>query len=179
MKAKILAVTPLIVSLGCAVPPSGELEANKELVQQFNEATNAADWDALAGIVAEDFTRHSAASGEPQVTSRDAFIELQKGFLDSFPDQRVTLHRLVAEGDFVAVQATYSGTQTGPMAGLPATGNTVESPFLGIFRIQSGEIAELWVEWDNLAMLAQLGLFPPPPAASVGGDSGPDDPAGL
>lgn len=23
-------------------------------------------------------------------------------------------------------------------------------------------LAELWVEWDNLAMLTQLGLFPPP-----------------
>jgi hypothetical protein len=34
---------------------------------------------------------------------------------------------------------------------------------MSIFRIEAGQIAELWVEWDNVAMLKQLGLFPPPP----------------
>ncbi len=27
---------------------------------------------------------------------------------------------------------------------------------------EAGKIAELWVTWDNLAGLAQLGLIPPP-----------------
>jgi hypothetical protein len=31
-----------------------------------------------------------------------------------------------------------------------------------MFRIEAGNIAELWVTWDNLAGLVQLGLFPPP-----------------
>ena len=29
-------------------------------------------------------------------------------------------------------------------------------------RRSEGKIAELWVEWDNLAFLKQLGHFPPP-----------------
>jgi hypothetical protein len=37
----------------------------------------------------------------------------------------------------------------------------VESKFIGIFRLEEGKIAELWVEWDNLATLTQLGHFPP------------------
>jgi predicted ester cyclase len=64
----------------------------------------------------------------------------------------------------VAILGTYSGTNTGPMGDIPATGKSIESPFLGIFRIESGKVAELWVEWDNLAFLAQLGLYPPPPS---------------
>ena len=63
----------------------------------------------------------------------------------------------------MAILGVYSGTNTGPMGDIPATGKSAESPFLGIFRIESGLIAELWVEWDNLAMLTQLGLYPPPP----------------
>lgn len=152
----------LLVTVGCAPSQTAQLEANKDLVRQFTEATNAADWDALSEIVAEDFTRHSAATAGPEVTSRDEFIELQKSFLVSSPDQRVTMQQLIAEGDRVAGLATYSGTQTGPIGDMPATGNTVEIPFLGMFRIESGRIAELWVEWDNVAMLTQLGLFPPP-----------------
>jgi steroid delta-isomerase-like uncharacterized protein len=149
---------------GCAPSPGAQLEANKELVGQFAKATNAADWESLAGVVAEDFTRHSAATAGPPVTSREQFIELQESFLVGFPDQKVTIQQLVAEGDLVAALATYSGTHTGPMGDVPATGLPVESPFLALFRIEGDQIAELWVEWDNLSMLNQLGLFPPPPA---------------
>lgn len=155
-----------LVAAGCAPSPSLQLEANKDLVRRFTEATNAADWDALAEIVAEDFTRHSAATAGPPVGSRDEFVRLQESFLGSFPDQRVTVQRLVAEGDYVAGLATYTGTHTGPMGEFPATGRTVESPFLAMFRVEEGRIAELWVEWDNLAILTQLGLFPPPPSSS-------------
>lgn len=162
LRANITISGFLLLAVGCTPAPNVQLEANKELVEQFTDAANAADWDALATIVSDDFTRHSAATAGAPVTSREEFIQLQESFLVSFPDQRVTLQDLVAEGDRVAVRATYSGTQTGPMGDLPATGKAVEGPFLAIFRIESGKIAELWVEWDNLAMLKQLGLFPPP-----------------
>lgn len=159
---RVPAVVLLAMAAGCAPSPTAQLEANKELVRQFTEATNAADWEALAEVVAEDFTRHSAATAGPPVTSREEFVRLQESFLVSFPDQRVTLEQLVAEGDWVAARATYRGTQTGPVGEFPATGKAVESPFLALFRNESGKIAELWVEWDNVAMLTQLGLFPPP-----------------
>lgn len=148
---------------GCAPSPSAQLEANKDLVRRFTEALNTANWDALDELVTEDFTRHSQATVGPQVTSREEFIQLQESFLVSFPDQRVTIEKLIAEGDEVAALATYSGTHTGPMGEFPATGRSVESTFLAVFRIDAGRIAELWVEWDNVAMLTQLDLFPPPP----------------
>jgi steroid delta-isomerase-like uncharacterized protein len=151
-------------AVGCAPSPTAELEANKDLVRRFTEALNAADWDALDELVTEDFTRHSEATAGPQANSREEFIQLQESFLVIFPDQRVTFRKLIAEGDEVAVLATYSGTQTGPMGDYPATGRSVESTFLAFFRIEAGRIAELWVEWDNVSMLTQLGLFPPPPA---------------
>ena len=44
---------------------------------------------------------------------------------------------------------------------LPATGKSVNGPFIAFFRIDSEKVAELRVEWDNVALLNQLG-FPPP-----------------
>lgn len=163
---KVLASVFLTIIIGCTTVPSTDLDANKNLVRRFTEATNLADWDALAEVVTEDFVRHSAATAGPPVTSREEFVLLQKGFLGSFPDQHVELEQLVAEGDRVAALATYSGTQAGPMGDFSATGKAVRAPFLAIFRIESGQIAELWVEWDNIAMLTQLGLFPPSPPSS-------------
>ena len=150
--------------VGCSGTDSTNLEANKELIRQFTAASNAADWDALVDIVADDFSRHSAASPGAPVTSRDEFVQLQESFLVSFPDQLVTVERLVADGDFVAALATYTATHTGPMGQVPATGNAVSVPFLALFRIEDGKIVELWAEWDNMFMLTQLGLAPPPPS---------------
>ncbi len=65
-------------------------------------------------------------------------------------------------GDCVAGYFTYSGTQEGAMGPFPATGKKADLKYLGILRIEDGKIAEMWVEWDNLAMLTQLSHFPPP-----------------
>ncbi len=35
-------------------------------------------------------------------------------------------------------------------------------PFMGILSVVNGKIAEMWVEWDNLGALAQLGHVPGP-----------------
>lgn len=73
---------------------------------------------------------------------------------------------IIAEGDKLAVYMTYTGTQKGPFGPFPATGKRVTPPFLGILRFEAGKIAEMWVEWDNLDMLKQLGLFSPPSETS-------------
>lgn len=168
MRPSTLVLSSLLAAaaVGCAPSPTAQLEANKDLVRRFTEALNTANWDALDELVTEGFTRHSQATAGPQVNSREEFVRLQESFLVSFPDQKVTIEKLIAEGDEVAALATYSGTHTGPMGDSPATGRSVESTFLAIFRIETGRIAELWVEWDNVAMLTQLGLFPPPPQPS-------------
>ena len=165
---------PLIMSTllaataaACAPPVETQLEANKEVVRRFTAIANAADWDALDEVMTEDFRRHSQASAGPPVESREAFKQLPRSFLASMPDQGVDFHMLIAEGDKVAGYATYSGTHTGPMGDFPITGKRAESKFLAMFRLEDGKIAELWVEWDNVAMLTQLGLFPPP--APTGG----------
>jgi len=150
-----------MVLLGCD-NPSKRLETNKNLIHRFTEATNAADWDTFDELLTTDFSRHCQATPNVQVNSREEFIKLQESFVASMPDQKITIKMLIAEGDKVAAYATYSGTLTGPMCEFPATGKSMESKFLSIFRIEGGRIAELWVEWDNLAMLTQLGLFPPP-----------------
>lgn len=161
-KATIFAVFALIIlSVGCESRQDNDLDANKNLVRRFVEISNAAEWDQLDEIVAFDFQRHSTATAGPPVRSLEDFVSLQKSFLSAFPDQQVRLDNMIAEGDFVAIRAAYLGTQTGPMGNLPATGKLVDGPFIAFFRIDSGKIAELWVEWDNVAMLTQLGLSPP------------------
>ena len=154
---------------GCAPAPDDELVKNKEVVKRFIEISNDADWEQLADVVAADFKRHSAATAGEPVRSLAEFVTLQQGFMTTFPDQHVRLDHMIAEGDHVAIRATYTGTQSGPMGAFPASGNTVDGPFIAFFRIESGKIAELWVEWDNVDILTQLGL--PPTMAAEDADA--------
>ena len=142
-----------------------EATVNEAVVLAMMEAINARDLDALDTLVAPDLKRHSAATPDVNVRSLDDF----KAFLESdfvmVPDSRMTVNRIFAADDMVAVHATYAGTQEGPMGPFPPSGKRMEAPFIGMLRLENGKIAEMWVEWDNLNALFQLGHFPPPGAA--------------
>jgi steroid delta-isomerase-like uncharacterized protein len=139
-----------------------DTDASKELVRKFGEAINSSNWDALDGILTEDFKRHCDATPEVQVNSLDEFKALQRSFLESLPDQRLDTELIVAEEDRVGFMGTYSGTHLGPLGDVPPTGKKAEIRVVGFFRVEGEKLAELWVEWDNVAFLAQLGLYPPP-----------------
>lgn len=139
-----------------------QLEANKNLVRQFAARIDAGEWDALDALVAEDIRRHSrATTARPEISSRKEFKRHEQARHTTWRDGRVTYDMMVAEGDMVAAYATFTGTNEGPLGEFPATGRSVEAKFLAMFRIEEGKIAEIWVEWDNVATLTQLGLFPP------------------
>ena len=159
----LLLILSILVFSSCEKSNEEKLSANKELIKKFTELLNDKQFDKLNTIMKEDFKRHSQATAEmPELNSLDEFIKLQEGFLSSISDQKVTIEKLIAEGNYVAAYATYSGTNDGPMPPFPATNKFAELKFVSIFRIEENKIAELWVEWDNLAFLTKLGLFPPP-----------------
>jgi steroid delta-isomerase-like uncharacterized protein len=138
------------------------IEANKKLVRAFADAGNRNDLEAFDTLLAADFVRHCEATPDIAVATRDEFKQFYEETAKTFPDQQMTLDTLVAEGDRVAFWGTFSGTQEGQMGPFPPTGRRLVSEIGGMFRIEAGNIAELWVTWDNLAGLVQLGLFPPP-----------------
>ena len=137
-------------------------ENNKELIRQFVEVGNSGDLEAFDDILAPDFVRHCQATPEVIVNSCEDFKKFVRETTTTFPDQRVVMDTLVAEGDRVAFLGTFSGTQDGQMGPFAPSGKLLEAEMAGMFRIHDERIAELWVTWDNVAGLVQLGHFPPP-----------------
>ena len=74
-----------------------------------------------------------------------------------FPDSVQTITHLVAEGNLVAIWATYEGTQKGSLGPFPPSGLRARFDFGAVFRVESAKIAEWWVTWDNTAILRALG----------------------
>lgn len=138
------------------------VDRNKELIRRFVRAGNDRDFEALEAIVHPAFERHCPATPDVEVRSFEDFRRFLERDAQAFPDSRVTLHELVAEGDLVAFWATYAGTQEGPMGPFPASGERLEIEFAGIFTIRDDRITHLRLTWDNLSALARLGHLPPP-----------------
>ena len=157
-----VSLSSLFVVIACNQTDTATLEANKNIVDQFGEAVNNHNYDALDDLVAANFVRYSQATSDVNIRSLEEFKQFAVVSSESMPDMKGTFEIMVAEGEYVAAYATFTGTQKGPMGPFPATGKTMESKTIAIFRLENGKIAELWIEWDNLAMLSQLGHFPPP-----------------
>ena len=103
-------------------------------------------------------------------TGRDAIREFVAGMHASFTDWH---HDVTIEstGDVAAVEGTWTGTHSGPMATpqgeVPATGKRVTIPFAGIVRIEDGRIASIHNYFDRMTFMGELGLLPEPAAAAV------------
>jgi predicted ester cyclase len=75
---------------------------------------------------------------------------------------------IVEDGERAAVEGTFTGTHTGTLAApqgeIPATGRTIELPYVDVFEARAGRIAAHRVYYDQMVMLSQLGLAPAPAA---------------
>ena len=170
---RVIRFAVLALAIGTTVSCAPEdSSANEEIVMRMIEAINARDFDALDDVVSQTVRRYSAATPEVQVTSLEEFKAFLHADLASVPDALQETNMIFSSGDMVAVHETYTGTQTGQMGPFPPSGRKLELPFIGLLRVEDGKIAEIWVEWDNLGALAQLGHFPPP--GMMPEDEGPD-----
>ena len=145
---------------GNPTEPSGStsVQHNKAVsrrwIQAFNERDHAAEADALA----PDYVAYAPASLEPAPLDSEAWTQFLSGFVEGFPDLRVTVEDAVGEGDLVAQRVHFEGTHTGEFQGLPPTQRKVAFSGLELNRFVEGRVAEHWFQLDGLTLLQQLGL---------------------
>jgi len=140
-------------------------EANKVRVRSwYEEVFNKKKLAAIDAFFAPNVIDHSLPSGAPGgIEGPRQNISM---FLGAFPDLHLTLEDIIAEGDKMVTRWTMRGTHQGASLGMPPTGKQFTMPGIGIFRLDGGKVAELWVIYDQLGMLQQLGLAPMPVQAS-------------
>lgn len=138
---------------------------NKEIVKEvYQKAINAHNIEYLNSMLADNYTRHSQSSppAMQEITNKEIFLNFIETHFTAFPDWNEKIEFMVAEDDKVAFITTGTGTNTGNMGDMPATGKSVNIQNFIVHRIDNNnKIAETWVLWDNVAFLSQLGLYPP------------------
>jgi len=81
-------------------------------------------------------------------------------YANAFPDMRLAIEEVVAEGDSVVLRWQASGTHKGELYGIAPTGKTVGGPGMSILHFRNGKVVEDWAVWDTLGLLRQLGVVP-------------------
>jgi predicted ester cyclase len=143
-------------------------ETNKELVRRWvEEVINQGSLTACDELMATDYIEHAVATfgqSEPGMVNGPRSMRETTGWLHSqFPDVRMTIESLIAEGDTVAVRVLAEGTNTGQLAGmLPPTGKRFSAHQSHWFRVEQGRLAEHWANREDLPTMLQLGVIQPP-----------------
>jgi len=137
-------------------------EENKAKVRRlYSGLSSQGDLSVADELVADNFVDHNPP-GPDIAPGREGFKQVFAGFLSAFPDMAITIDDQVAEGDKVVARITASGTHQGDYMGMPATGKSFSIGAVDIFRFEGGKIVERWGHGDNIGMMQQLGVMPPP-----------------
>jgi predicted ester cyclase len=123
------------------------LDANKELVRRLvDEVVNQRNPDALDELASGAFARLARRWISP--------------FESAFPDFRMELVELVAEGDLVVAHFKCSGTHQGEWLGIAPTRRRFERvDEIYIFQVRDGKLARAIGVEDNLSRMRQLGML--------------------
>jgi steroid delta-isomerase-like uncharacterized protein len=137
-------------------------EENKAVVlRQEEEIFTRGNLDAAEEIYAPGYVGHDPSNPE-DVMGPEAAKQAAADYRRAFPDLRVTVEDLIAEGDKVVARLRFSGTHLGELEGIAPTGRRVDCTGIVVSRIEGGKIAEDWANFDDLGLMRQLGAIPPP-----------------
>lgn len=136
-------------------------EKNKALARRsWEEAFNKGNLALIDELYAPNVLNHNPMPGQPQ--GREGVKYAVTFFRKAFPDFRMTIDDMIAEGDKVMARFTCSGTHKGELMGIPPTNKPVKVEVIDILRIAGGKIVERWGLIDNMGLMQQLGAVPAP-----------------
>jgi steroid delta-isomerase-like uncharacterized protein len=135
------------------------IEENKDVVRGLvAECINAYRPDLLERFVREDIRAHPGTPGAaPDTEGIGQLQEAMQGIRGTFPDLHLEVEQVIGEGDLVAARWTATGTHSGQLAGVPATGTAVRWSGTDVYRLADGRIVEWWRNDDFVGLLHQVG----------------------
>lgn len=126
----------------------------------FENAFNQGAFTVIDELVAPNGLTHSVTWGLPN--NREGLKLLIAMFRTAFPDLHCTIEDEISQGDKVAACWTMRGTHQGPLLGSRPTNRQIMVRGMIFARTENGQIAEGWTLVDQMSILQQLGIVPPP-----------------
>ena len=148
-------------------PSAPSAENNKALIRRwFEQVWNQGDATLIDQMRARDARAVGLGEKTPETRGASPFKAFYANLRGTFPDLRITIEDLIAEGDYVVGQWEGGGTHTGSafkdflVGGLPAaTGRKMHFTGTTVLKVINGKIVEEIGLDDGVTALIQLGLL--------------------
>lgn len=115
------------------------LENNKKLIRQFVELTwNQGRFNLAKSLAAPEFTYHASMIDKP-MTVEGMGIVVQT-IRDAIEDFTITVEEMVAEGNQVVTQSTFSGTLIKPLMGFEPNDKLVALSAVTFWKVRQDMI---------------------------------------
>ena len=135
-------------------------EDNKALSRRFfEEMMSGGNVDWLDEVTSPDYVDHDPVFPD-DIHGIEGIKETMSGYLDAFPDLKMTVADQIAEGDKVFTRWIAEGTHRGQLMGVPPSGNRVHVEGMTVDRFENGKFVESWDNWDALGLMQQMGAIP-------------------
>ena len=135
------------------------IQVHKVLARRFyEEVINGKQLAVVDEIMEESYVTEVLPPTLPQ--GREGLKIFIGAFHGAFPDGKLSIDQMIAEGDTVATRLTFTGTHTGEFMGIPPTGKSVTVPALDMIRFANGKAVEHWGGPNQFSLLQQLGVIP-------------------
>jgi steroid delta-isomerase-like uncharacterized protein len=129
----------------------------KELSRRiFEEVWNKQNLSAADELIASNFVDHDPQSS---VQGLEGYKQFVRYYLTAFPDSHFTVEDEISDGQMVVTRWTVTGTHTGNLGAIPATGRRITITGISCGRVENGKMVEAWTNWDTLGMMQQLGVL--------------------
>jgi steroid delta-isomerase-like uncharacterized protein len=135
-------------------------ELNKKVVRRlFEEVWNKGNLPLADELFTPNYAHHDASTPDvgrgPESEKKRATL-----YRSAFPDIRLNIEDIIAEGETVMARWSCRGTHKGDLSGIAPTGKQFNISGVSIARFANGKMAEGWVNWDALGLMQQLGVVP-------------------
>lgn len=143
------------------------VEENLKVADAATKALNDHDLDRFESLHLNSVIQRDPQNPEP-IKGPKAIRAGIEPFLKAFPDLRMVTERQFGAGDWITQLGVFRGTHTAPLAvpggqPIPATNKSVRVPIALVARLEGGKFAEINAYYDQMGLMAQLGLLPQAP----------------
>lgn len=140
---------------------STDLARNAALprVHRLFDAINDGDLTVIADLVTDDFVDHG--SPVPLAPGPTGYAQIL-GFVTQVLEVRYEIADLFSTPDRIVVRALAHGCGVAAVHGAAGAGKPYVMDTLHVYRTVGDRLAEHWGVRDELGVLIQLGILPPP-----------------
>jgi steroid delta-isomerase-like uncharacterized protein len=139
------------------------IRSPEDVARESIECYNVGDFDRLRTLLADDFYEEELAT-QRRLEGADARIQAARAWKRAFPDEQGTITGVTTNGDTVAVEITWGGTQSGPITTpdgqeLPPSNERITLKSVEVIEVQDGKLKALRHYFDLITLLKQIGAM--------------------